>query len=72
MQKSFHQDLPGDAVDGNLPANAGDMGLIPGLGRFQMTQNNKVCSPQLLSLHATTTETCVPGACAPHQEKLWQ
>ena len=28
--------FPGDPVVKNLPANAGDMGSIPGLGRFQM------------------------------------
>ena len=27
------QDFPSDAVDKNLPANVGDTGLIPGLGR---------------------------------------
>ena len=31
----------------NLPANAGDMGLIPGPGRFNMSQGNKACAPQL-------------------------
>jgi len=35
---------------GNLPANAGDMGLIPGLGGSHMPQSNKACVPQLLSL----------------------
>ena len=29
-------DIPGGQVDKSLPANAGDMGLIPGQGRFQM------------------------------------
>ena len=28
--------LPGDSVVKNPPANAGDMGLIPGLGRSHM------------------------------------
>ena len=27
------QDVPGGTVNKSLPANAGDMGLIPGLGR---------------------------------------
>jgi len=27
-------------VDKNLPANAGDMGLIPGPGRFHIPHNN--------------------------------
>ena len=30
------KDLAGGAVDKNPPANAGDTGLIPGLGRFHM------------------------------------
>ena len=32
--------LPGDAVVKNLPANAGDTGLSPGLGRCHMPQSN--------------------------------
>ena len=35
----------------NLPANAGDTGLSPGLGRSHMPQSNWACEPQLLSLH---------------------
>ena len=41
-----NQDFPGDPVIKNPPANAGDTGLIPGLGRYCMQ----------LSLCATTTE----------------
>ena len=33
----------------NLPDNAGDMGSIPGLGRFHMLQDNQAPVPQLLS-----------------------
>ena len=33
-------DFSGDTVDKNPPANAGDMGSIPGLGRFHMPQGN--------------------------------
>ena len=33
-------DFPGDTVDKNLPAISGDMGSIPGLGRFHMPWNN--------------------------------
>ena len=39
ISKSF-RDFLGDAMDRNLPANAGDMGLIPGLGRFHMPRSN--------------------------------
>ena len=34
------QDFPGGALDKNLPTVAGDMGSIPGLGRFHMLQSN--------------------------------
>ena len=36
----FHQDFPGGAVVKNPPANAGDTGLIPGLGRCYMPWSN--------------------------------
>ena len=32
--------FPGGTVVKNLPANAGDMGLSPGLGRSHMAQSN--------------------------------
>ena len=32
--------LPGGPVVKNLPVNAGDMGLIPGLGRSHMPEGN--------------------------------
>ena len=31
-------------VDQDLPANAGDMGLVPGLGRFHMPYSNQACA----------------------------
>ena len=34
------QDFPGGTVNKNPPANAGDMGSIPGLGRFHVPQSN--------------------------------
>ena len=42
--------FPGGAVVENLPANAGDMGLSPRLGRSHMLRNNWAREPQLLSL----------------------
>ena len=33
-------DLPGGVVVKNLPANAGDMGSSPGLGRSHMPRSN--------------------------------
>ena len=42
--------FPGGAVVENLPANAGDTGLSPGLGRSHMPRSNWAHEPQLLSL----------------------
>ena len=42
--------FPGGAVVENLPANAGDTGSSPGLGRSHMPQSNYAREPQLLSL----------------------
>ena len=48
-------DFPHGAVDRNPPANAGDTGSIPGLGRFHMQiatkpvhHNSQACMLQLL------------------------
>ena len=40
-------DFPGSIVDNNSPANAGDMGSIPGLGRFHMPWSHWAWAPQL-------------------------
>ena len=48
------RDFPGGAVVKNPPANAGDAGLSPGLGRSHMLQSNEARAPQLLSPCATT------------------
>ena len=42
--------FPGGAVVENLPANAGDTGSSPGLGRSHMPRSNSAREPQLLSL----------------------
>ena len=75
------RDFLGGAVVKNPPANAGDMGSSPGLGRSHMPQSNKACVSQLLSLRtrahkaqllsprAATIEAWVPRARAPQQEK---
>ena len=39
-QKIGRRGFPGGQVVKNLPANAEDMGLIPGPGRFQMPQSD--------------------------------
>ena len=38
--KNTNMGFPGGAVVENLPANAGDTGLNPGLGRSHMPQSN--------------------------------
>ena len=38
--KNKDRDFPGGAVVKNPPANAGDMGSSPGLGRSHMPQSN--------------------------------
>ena len=42
--------FPGGAVVENPPANAGDTGSSPGLGRSHMPRSNWAREPQLLSL----------------------
>ena len=42
--------FPGGTVVENLPANAGDTGSSPGLGRSHMPRGNWAREPQLLSL----------------------
>ena len=37
-EKQKFSDFPGDAVDKNLPANAGDTGSIPGLGKVHVLE----------------------------------
>jgi hypothetical protein len=39
-EKPITRDFPGGLIVKNLPANAGDIGLIPGPGRFHMWQGN--------------------------------
>ena len=48
--KSFDKGFPGGAVVENPPANAGDTGSSPGLGRSHMPQSGWAREPQLLSL----------------------
>ena len=70
--------FPCGTVVKNPPANAGDTGSSPGLGRSHMSWSNWAHAPQLLSLcsrahepllrpRATTTEARTLGARAPQQ-----
>ena len=49
--KTKNRGFPGGAVVENLPANAGDAGSSPGLGRSHMPRSNAAREPQRLSLH---------------------
>ena len=80
----IHIGLPCGPLVKNPPANAGDMGSTPGLGRFHMPRGNKApkprllslssgaCVPQVLSPRAATTEACMPRTHALQQEKPLQ
>ena len=61
IKKSTNRGFPGGAVSENLPANAGDTGSSPGLGRSHMPQSNWAREPQLLSL-------CVWSLCSATRE----
>ena len=61
--------FPGGAVVKNPPANAGDTGSSPGLGKSHMPRSSEARAPQLLSPRATTTEAHAPRARALKQEK---
>ena len=50
LLKLRNKGFPGGAVVENLPANAGDAGSSPGLGRSHIPQSNWAREPQLLSL----------------------
>ena len=56
----------------DFPGGLGDMGLIPGQGRPCIPRGDTAHAPSELSLWATTTEACVPIACALQQDKLQQ
>ena len=61
--------FPGGTVVESLPANAGDTGSSPGLGRSHMSRSNWAHEPQLLSLRiwslcsATGEAAIVRGLC---------
>ena len=81
IKKSTNRDFPGGTVVENLPANAGNTGSSPVLGRSHMPWSNWASEPQLLSLRvwslcSTTREAViVRGPCTvmksgPHLPKL--
>ena len=79
-QKESKQDFHDGVTDKNPPANAGDMGSIPGMGRSHMARSNGAHELQLLRLCAAKGEATAREGCAPQQksrphspqlEKLW-
>ena len=61
-QQLLPLDFSGGPVLKNSPANAGDTGLISGLGRSHKPQSNEACAPRPL-------KCAHPGAAAPQQGK---
>ena len=65
--------MSGGPVVKNLPASAGDLGLIPGLGGFHMLQGNQARAPNSGAHRAQTRSPRLPTpeasadstACAP-------
>ena len=53
----------GSSVVKNPPANAGDTGLIPDLGRSHVPQGNQACGPQLLNLCSIAREPQLLSPC---------
>ena len=54
--------FPDGTVVENLPANAGDMGSSPGLGRSHKPRSNWAREPQLLSLRVWSLCSATRGA----------
>ena len=54
--QEFLWGFPGGSVVKNPPANAGDMDLIPGLGRSHMPRSIQAHAPQLLSPNSRAQE----------------
>ena len=54
--------FPGGTVVESLPANAGDTGSSPGLGRSHMPRSDWACEPQLLSLRVWSLCSATGGA----------
>ena len=66
--------FPGGAVVENLPANAGDTGSSPGLGRSHMPWSNQVREPQLLSLRVWSLCSAMRGRDSErpaHRDEEW-
>ena len=56
---------------GSLPANAGDTGSSPGLGRSHMLRSGWACEPQLPSLHVCSAARGRDGERPAHRDEEW-
>ena len=66
-KKNNFQGLPGGPVVKNLPANAGDTGSVPRLGRSHMPRSNETQEPQLLkTAHPSSTTREGTALRSPH------
>ena len=70
-------DFLGGPVAGSLPANAGNMGSIPGLEGFHIPWDNWACTSQLQTPCSGAyvlqlLKPVCPTAYALQQEKSWQ
>ena len=73
--KKSSRGFPGGAVVESLPANAGDTGSSPGLGRSHMPWSSESREPQLLSLRvwsmcSATREAAIVKRPA-HRDEEW-
>ena len=50
LKVEVNRGFPGGSIVKNLPTNAGDMGSIPGSGRFHMPHYNKARAPRTCAL----------------------
>ena len=62
--KRLHQNVPGGPVVKNLPANAGDTGLIPGWGRSHLLWSSWAHVPRLPSLCPRAWQPQLLSPCA--------
>ena len=72
--KAFQGGFPGGAVVENVPANAGDTGSSPGLGRSHMPRSGWAHEPQLLSLRVWSLCSATRGhdsERAAHRDEEW-
>ena len=62
VYKNLFSGFPGGAVVESLPANAGNTGSSPGLGRSRMPRSGWAREPQLLSLRVWSLCSATRGA----------